>query len=104
MLVAIVVVLAEEGGVQVGLMGMGGVVAVVTVGGVVVVEGVFMVMQPDNVLIASKMTSMREVNKSLRFIFFMAVYITVYYSIIKILLTNVNPLPINGEGVCDEIY
>ena len=98
MLVAVVVVLAEGGGVQVGLMGMGGVVAVVTVGGVVVVEGVFMVMQPDNVLIASKMTSMREVNKSLRFIFFMAVYITVYYSIIKILLRNVNPLPVLWRG------
>jgi len=75
-----VVVLAADGGVQVGLIGVGGVIAVVTVDGVVVVGGVVMVMQPDNVPIASKMTSMREVNKSLRFIFSMAAYITVYYS------------------------
>ena len=97
MLVAIVVVLAEEGGVQVGLIGVGGVVAVVTVGGVVV-AGVVMVIQPDNAPTASRMTSMREVNKSLRFIFFMAVYVTVYYTIIKILLRNVNPLPVLWGG------
>ena len=34
----------------------------------------------------------------------MAVYITVYYSIIKMMLRNVNPLSINGEGVDDELY
>jgi len=102
-----VVVLAEGGGVQVGLMGMGGVIVVVTVGVVVVDDdddGVVMVMQPDNVPIASKITSIREVTKSLIFTFFMAAYTTVYYSIIKMMLRNVNPLSINGEGVDDELY
>ena len=81
-------------------MGVGGVIVVVTVGVVVVVvdDGVAMVMQPDNVPIASKMMSRREVNKSLRFIFFMAAYTTVYYSIIKMMLRNVNPLPIKRGG------
>ncbi len=67
-----------DGGVQVGLIGVGAGAGVVVEGEGLGVCGVVIVMQPGNVPSASEMTRIKEMTKSFMFIFFTAYYILVY--------------------------
>jgi len=67
--------LAVDGGVQAGLIGVGGGDGVVVGGGALGVSGVVMVMQPGNALSASDRTRTKIMAKVFRFTLFMAIYI-----------------------------